>query len=142
MIVFCLVVIAYHVHSQIFSSMLSKTASSLSFSPDIMRGAHACAWATKDAQNKGTSLSCLAPSRPSATHVVIRDLKQGRRRGGSENNGKKMNLHSFKLSTFPGVEFLRILLRLKKMKGNSSKYVHVLHQGYVTRDDSQRRFLA
>ena len=62
-----------------FSSMLSKTASSLSFSPDIMRGAHACALATKDAQNKCTSLSCLAPSRPSATHVVIRNLKQGRR---------------------------------------------------------------
>ena len=62
---------------------------------------------------------------------------------GSENNGKKMNLRSFKLSTFLGVEFLRILLRLKKMKGNSSKYVHVLHKGYVTiRDDSQRRFLA
>ena len=52
---------------------------------------------------------------------------------GSENYSKKMNLRSFKLNrvyldhslcqmqaTFPGVEFLRILFRLKKMKKNSS----------------------
>ena len=54
---------------------------------------------------------------------------------------KKMNLRSFKLNrvylarsicqmqaTFPGVEFLRILFRFKKMKENSSSYVHVLHK--------------
>ena len=52
---------------------------------------------------------------------------------GSENDGKKMNLRSLKLiasiwfrsicqmqANFPGVESLRILFRLKKMKGNSS----------------------
>ena len=62
--------------------------------------------------------------------------------GGSENVAKKMNLRSFKLNrvdfdplnicqmqaTFPGVEFLSILFRPKKMKGNSSSYVHVLHK--------------
>ena len=62
--------------------------------------------------------------------------------GGSENVAKKMNLRSFKLNrvdldplnvcqmqaTFPGVEFLSILFRLKTMKGNSSSYVHVLHK--------------
>ena len=60
---------------------------------------------------------------------------------GSENYSKKMNLRSFKLNrvyldhslcqmqaTFPGVEFLRILFRFKKMKENSSSYVHVLHK--------------
>ena len=31
-------------------------------------------------------------------------------------------------ATFPGVEFLRILFRLKKRKENSSSYVHVLHK--------------
>ena len=60
--------------------------------------------------------------------------------GGSENVAKKMNLRSFKLNrvdldllnicqmqaTFAGVEFLSILFRPKKMKGNSSSYVHVL----------------
>ena len=58
---------------------------------------------------------------------------------GSENVAKKMNLSSFKLNrvyldpikcqmqaTFPGVEFLRILLRFKKRKKDSS--VHVLHK--------------
>ena len=52
---------------------------------------------------------------------------------GSENDGKKMNCVLSNLiasiwicsicqiqATFPGVEFLRILFRLKKMKGNSS----------------------
>ena len=52
---------------------------------------------------------------------------------GSENVAKKMNLHSFKLNsiyldplkcqmqvTFPGVELLRILLKFKKRKENSS----------------------
>ena len=29
---------------------------------------------------------------------------------------------------FPGVEFLRILFKLKKRKENSSSYVHVLHK--------------
>ena len=60
---------------------------------------------------------------------------------GSENVVKKMNLRSFKLNRvyliplnmsnagdFPGVEFLRILFRFKKRKGNSSSYVHVLHK--------------
>ena len=60
---------------------------------------------------------------------------------GSENVAKKMNLSSFKLNrvyldpikcqmqaTFPGVEFLRILLRFKKRKEDSSSYVHVLHK--------------
>ena len=52
---------------------------------------------------------------------------------GSENVGivKKMNLRSFKCrrqETFPGIEFLRILFRLKKRKENSSSHVHVLHQ--------------
>ena len=79
---------------------------------------------------------------------------------GSENDGKIMNLRSFKLNrslrsrrltqapatqsnlivsiwirsicqmqaTFPGVEFSRILFRLKKIKGNLSYYVHVLHK--------------
>ena len=31
-------------------------------------------------------------------------------------------------ATFPGVEFLRRLLRFKKRKENSSSYVHVLHK--------------
>ena len=31
-------------------------------------------------------------------------------------------------ATFPGVEFLRLLLRFKKRKENSSSYVHVLHK--------------
>ena len=31
-------------------------------------------------------------------------------------------------ATFPGVEFLRILLRFKKRKEDSSSYVHVLHK--------------
>ena len=31
-------------------------------------------------------------------------------------------------ATFPGVEFLRILVRFKKRKENSSSYVHVLHK--------------
>ena len=61
--------------------------------------------------------------------------------GGSENVAKKMNLSSFKLNrvyldpikcqmqaTFPGVELLRILLRFKKRKEDSSSYVHVLHK--------------
>ena len=52
-----------------------------------------------------------------------------------------MNLRSFKLNrvyldllkcqtqaTFPGVEFLRILFRFKKMKENSSSYVPVFHK--------------
>ena len=50
---------------------------------------------------------------------------------GSENDGTEKKLRSFKLNRvyldplkcrrlFPGVEFLRILFRLKKMKGNSS----------------------
>ena len=30
--------------------------------------------------------------------------------------------------TFPGVEFLRILIKFKKRKENSSSYVHVLHK--------------
>ena len=60
---------------------------------------------------------------------------------GSENVGKIMNLHSFKLNrvfgpaqyvkmqaTFPEVELLRILFRFKKRKENSSLYVHVLHK--------------
>ena len=34
-------------------------------------------------------------------------------------------------ATFPGVVFLRILFRLKKMKENSSSYVHVLHKNLV-----------
>ena len=121
--------------------MLSKTASSLSFSPDIMRVAHACALATKGAKTSAPAspVSRLPGLQPHAWSLgnLSKDDDVS-----SENDGKKMNLHSFKLSTFPGVEFLRILLRLKKMKGNSSKYVHVLHKGYVTRDDSQRRFLA
>ena len=31
-------------------------------------------------------------------------------------------------ATFPGVEFLRILLRFKKRKEDSLSYVHVLHK--------------
>ena len=31
-------------------------------------------------------------------------------------------------SDFSGVKFLRIIFRLKKMKENSSSYVHVLHK--------------
>ena len=31
-------------------------------------------------------------------------------------------------ATFPGVKFLRILFRLKKMKENSSSYAHDLHK--------------
>ena len=31
-------------------------------------------------------------------------------------------------ATFPGIEFLRILFKLKKRKENSSSYVHVLHK--------------
>ena len=31
-------------------------------------------------------------------------------------------------ATFPGVEFLRMLLRFKKRKEDSSSYVHVLHK--------------
>ena len=31
-------------------------------------------------------------------------------------------------ATFPGVEFLRVLLRFKKRKENLSSYVHVLHK--------------
>ena len=59
--------------------------------------------------------------------------------GSSENVAKKMNLSSFKLNrvyldpikcqmqaTFPGVELLRILVRFKKRKEDSSSYVHVL----------------
>ena len=59
--------------------------------------------------------------------------------GGSGNVAKKMNLSSFKLNcvyldpikcqmqaTFPGVELLRILVRFKKRKEDSSSYVHVL----------------
>ena len=58
-----------------------------------------------------------------------------------------MNLRSFKLNrvyldpikcqmqeTFPGVEFLRILFRLKERKENSSSYVHVHNK------TSNRRF--
>ena len=62
---------------------------------------------------------------------------------GSENVGKKMNLPCLLSNliasiwtrsirqvqaTFPGVEFLKILFRLKKRKENSSLYVHVLHK--------------
>ena len=96
--------------------MLSKTASSLSFSPDIMRGAHACALATKGAKTSAPAspASRLPGLQPDAWSLSKDDDVS------SENDGKKMNLHSFKLSTFPGVEFLRILLRLKKTKGNSS----------------------
>ena len=58
-----------------------------------------------------------------------------------KNIAKKKNLRSFKLNhiyldqlnmlnaaTFPGVEFLRILLKFTKRKENSSSYVHVLHK--------------
>ena len=31
-------------------------------------------------------------------------------------------------ATFPGIEFLRILFKLKKRKESSSSYVHVLHK--------------
>ena len=31
-------------------------------------------------------------------------------------------------ATFPGVEFVKILFRIKKRKENSSSYVHVLHK--------------
>ena len=60
---------------------------------------------------------------------------------GSENVGKKRicvlsNLFASTWTrsirqmqaTFPGVEFLRILVRFKKRKENSSSYVHVLHK--------------
>ena len=56
---------------------------------------------------------------------------------GSENVGKKRNLHSLKLNRvyldplnmsnageFPGVEFLRILFTFNKRKENSLSYVH------------------
>ena len=42
---------------------------------------------------------------------------------GSENGGKKNEFPFFQSqmqATFPGVEFLRILFRLKEMKGNLS----------------------
>ena len=60
---------------------------------------------------------------------------------GSEKVAKKINLRSFKLyrvyldplnmsnvGDFPGVEFLRVLLRFKKTKENLSSYVHVLYK--------------
>ena len=99
--------------------MLSKTASSLSFSPDIMRGAHACALAAKGAKTSAPAspASRLPGLQPHAWSLGTLSKDDD---VSSENDGKKMNLHSFKLSTFPGVEFLRILLRLKKTKGNSS----------------------
>ena len=58
---------------------------------------------------------------------------------GSENVAKKKNLSNLiasiwtrsicqMQSTFPGVEFLTILFKLKKRKESSSSYVHVLHK--------------
>ena len=72
---------------------------------------------------------------PCGQRPINRDLKKNDD-DGCENIGKKMNLRSFKLhrsicqmqATFSGGEFLRILFRLKKMKENSSSYVHVLHK--------------
>ena len=45
-------------------------------------------------------------------------------------------------ANFPGADFLRTAFKFRKRQKNSSSLVHVLHKGDVTRDDSQRRFLA
>ena len=49
---------------------------------------------------------------------------------GSENIGKKMNLHSFKvIRIFGTTQYVkRILFRFTKRKENSLLYVHVLHK--------------
>ena len=59
---------------------------------------------------------------------------------GNENVGKKTDVFSNLIAsiwtrsicqmqaTFPGVEFLRSLLRFKKRKENSSLYVYFLHK--------------